>query len=186
MADDNVISVTNESVSLPKIILKDSSELSDKTLKNNFYNILLNDLKVSSNFEVLTSGDEKANYVFEYFLAKSGTNLNLRVIIRADGKEKSNKTYSLSSLEQYPFLAHKGVKDSVKELGLAPVEWMDHKILIARANGTRKSQIIMADYTLTYQKVIDPNTFSNASIVLMKDEQRGFVRVINGIGGTDF
>ena len=38
----------------------------------------------------------------------------------------------------------------------------------------------------TYQKVIDPNTFSNASIVLMKDEQRGFVRVINGIGGTDF
>ncbi|WP_273403422.1 Tol-Pal system protein TolB [Campylobacter avium] len=154
VADDNVISVTNESVSLPKIILKDSSELSDKTLKNNFYNILLNDLKVSSNFEVLTSGDEKANYVFEYFLAKSGTNLNLRVIIRADGKEKSNKTYSLSSLEQYPFLAHKGVKDSVKELGLAPVEWMDHKILIARANGSRKSQIIMADYTLTYQKVI--------------------------------
>lgn len=154
VADDNVISVTNESVSLPKIILKDSSELSDKTLKNNFYNILLNDLKVSSNFEVLTSGDEKANYVFEYFLAKSRTNLNLRVIIRADGKEKSNKTYSLSSLEQYPFLAHKGVKDSVKELGLAPVEWMDHKILIARANGSRKSQIIMADYTLTYQKVI--------------------------------
>ncbi len=38
----------------------------------------------------------------------------------------------------------------------------------------------------TYQKAIDYNSYSNANICLIKDEQRGFVRVINGIGGTDF
>lgn len=151
---DSAISVTNEGVALPKIILKDISTLNDRDLKSNFYNILLNDLKVSSNFEVLTRGDEKGNYVFEYSLAKSGTNLDLKVTIKANGEEKSSKNYSISSLEQYPFLAHKSVKESVRDLGLAPIEWMDHKILIARNSGNKKSQIIMADYTLTYQKVM--------------------------------
>ena len=150
----DTISITNEGTSLPKIVLKDSSSLNDRDLKHNFYNILLNDLKVSSNFEVLSSGDEKGNYSFEYFLAKSGTKLDLRVIIRANGVQKSDKSYSIISLEEYPFLAHRAVKDSVRTLGLAPIEWMDHKILIARNSSNKKSQIIMADYTLTYQKVM--------------------------------
>ena len=150
----DTISITNEGTSLPKIVLKDSSSLNDRDLKHNFYNILLNDLKVSSNFEVLSSGDEKGNYSFEYFLVKSGTKLDLRVIIRANGVQKSDKSYSITSLEEYPFLAHRAVKDSVRTLGLAPIEWMDHKILIARNSSNKKSQIIMADYTLTYQKVM--------------------------------
>lgn len=37
-----------------------------------------------------------------------------------------------------------------------------------------------------YRKVIDPNSYTNSDILLMKDESRGFVRVINGIGGVDF
>ncbi len=150
----DTISITNEGTSLPKIVLKDSSSLNDRDLKHNFYNILLNDLRVSSNFEVLSSGDEKGNYSFEYFLVKSGTKLDLRVIIRANGVQKSDKSYSITSLEEYPFLAHRAVKDSVRTLGLAPIEWMDHKILIARNSSNKKSQIIMADYTLTYQKVM--------------------------------
>lgn len=152
-AEDPIIDVINKDIALPKIIVKDKSNLSDENLKRNFYNILVNDLKVSSNFEIVNNGNESTNYIFEYSLSKNTNNLDLNVKIKIGNIEKSNKNYS-SSIEQYPFLAHKSVKDSVNTLGLAPVDWMDHKILISRTNSSKKSQIIMADYTLTYQKII--------------------------------
>lgn len=152
-AEDPIIDVINKDIALPKIIVKDKSNLSDENLKRNFYNILVNDLKVSSNFEIVNNGNESTNYIFEYSLSKNTNNLDLNVKIKIGHIEKSNKNYS-SSIEQYPFLAHKSVKDSVNALGLAPVDWMDHKILISRTNSSKKSQIIMADYTLTYQKII--------------------------------
>lgn len=153
-AEDPVIDVINQGVVLPKIIVKDNSNLSDANLKRSFYNMIVNDLKVSSNFEVVDEGSENSNYTFEYALAKNGENLSLNIKIKAGGVEKASQDYTLNKVEQYPFLAHKGVKDSVQFLGLAPVEWMDHKILIARTNSSKRSQIIMADYTLTYQRVI--------------------------------
>lgn len=153
-AEDPVIDIVNSGVVLPKIIVKDNSNLSDENLKKSFYNILVNDLKVSSNFEVVDEGQEDTNYTFEYALSKNGENLSLNVKIKAAGTEKSNQNYNLNDIQQYPFLAHKSVKDSVAFLGLAPVEWMDHKILIAKLNSSKKSQIIMADYTLTYQKIV--------------------------------
>ncbi|TKX33785.1 Tol-Pal system protein TolB [Campylobacter taeniopygiae] len=153
-AEDPTITVVNSGVVLPKIIVKDNSNISDIALKRSFYNIIVNDLKVSSNFDVVSDAAEKSNYVFEYTLSQNGNSLNLNVKIKAGGIEKSNQTYTLNSIEQYPFLAHKSIKASVSALGLPPVEWMDHKILIARNSSSKRSQIIMADYTLTYQKVL--------------------------------
>ncbi|MBZ7936068.1 Tol-Pal system protein TolB [Campylobacter sp. B0100352/1] len=153
-AEDPTITVVNSGVVLPKIIVKDNSNISDIALKRSFYNIIVNDLKVSSNFDVVSDAAEKSNYVFEYTLSQNGNSLNLNVKIKAGGIEKSNQTYTLNSIEQYPFLAHKSIKASVNALGLPPVEWMDHKILIARNSSSKRSQIIMADYTLTYQKVL--------------------------------
>ena len=149
----DTLAIVNKGTALPKIIIKDKSNLGDKNLQKNFYNLILNDLKVSSNFEVLEKGDAKGNYVFEYTLDKKD-GLSLNVIVRVDGAIKSCRNYALNNIEQYPFLAHKGVKGSVKDLGLAPIEWMDHKIIISRANGSGKSQIVMADYTLTYQIIL--------------------------------
>ena len=149
----DTLAIVNKGTALPKIIIKDKSNLGDKNLQKNFYNLILNDLKVSSNFEVLEKGEEKGNYVFEYTLDKKD-GLSLNVIVRVDGAIKSCRNYALNNIEQYPFLAHKGVKGSVKDLGLAPIEWMDHKIIISRANGSGKSQIVMADYTLTYQIIL--------------------------------
>lgn len=151
----DTLSIINKDTKLPKIILKDNSvALQDATLRKNFYNIILQDLKTSSNFEVLEKGDEKGNYVLEYALSKQNGALSLNVQVKVDGAIKSNRNYQLTNQAQYPFLAHKGVKGSVKDLGLAPVEWMDHKIVISRSNGKGKSQIVMADYTLTYQIVL--------------------------------
>ena len=46
-AEDPVIDVVNSGVVLPKIIVKDNSNLSDINLKRSFYNIIVNDVKVS-------------------------------------------------------------------------------------------------------------------------------------------
>ncbi|MBZ7973117.1 Tol-Pal system protein TolB [Campylobacter molothri] len=153
-AEDPTITVVNSGVVLPKIIVKDNSNINDAALKRSFYNIIVNDLKVSSNFDVVSDATEKNNYVFEYALSQNGNSLNLNVKIKAGGIEKSNQTYTLNSIDQYPFLAHKSIKASVSALGLPPIDWMDHKILIARNSSSKRSQIIIADYTLTYQKVI--------------------------------
>lgn len=151
------LSIVNENVALPEIIVRDVSNLSDINLKRNFYNIILNDLKVSSNFEVLeasANANTQGNYSFEYSLSKNVNMLSLEVKIFAGSTLRSQKTYSLSNLQEYPFLSHKAVKDSVSALNLPPVEWMDHKILVARTKSSKQSEIVMADYTLTYQKVL--------------------------------
>ncbi|MDN2778442.1 Tol-Pal system protein TolB, partial [Campylobacter jejuni] len=57
-AEAPVIDVVNAGVVLPKIIVKDNSNLSDENLKNSFYNIIVNYLKVSSNFEVVANASE--------------------------------------------------------------------------------------------------------------------------------
>lgn len=141
-AEDPVIDVVNSGVVLPKIIVKDNSNLSDENLKKSFYNIIVNDLKVSSNFEVVANATETSNYTFEYTLNKNGNTLSLNVKIKAGGSDKSEQTYTLNGLEQYPFLAHKSVKASVNALGLAPVDWMDHKILIARNSSSKKVKLL--------------------------------------------
>ena len=156
-AEDPVISVTNENSVLPKIILKDDSKIEDEALRKSFYNMILNDLKVSSNFDVVQEGDQNSNYTFAYSLYKKNNNLYLDVKIKAGKTDKPEKSYFVNSVEEYPFLAHKSVKESMNLLSLSPVDWMDHKILISRVSGLKKSQIIIADYTLTYQKVIINN-----------------------------
>ncbi|MCX2683328.1 Tol-Pal system protein TolB [Campylobacter sp. MIT 21-1685] len=154
LAEDPVIDIVNSGVVLPKIIVKDNSNLNDVNLQRSFYNIIVNDLKVSSNFEIVSEANEESNYTFEYTLNKNAEKLNLNVKIKAADIEKSNQNYTINDVAQYPFLAHKSVKESVNFLGLAPVEWMDHKILISRTNLSKRSQIIMTDYTLTYQRVV--------------------------------
>lgn len=151
------LSIVNENVTLPKIIVKDSSTLTDINLKRNFYNIILNDLKVSSNFEVIEASQNPSaagNYTFEFALSKQNEGLKLDISIYAGSNLRSKKSYNVPRVVYYPFLSHTGVKDSVTNLGLPPIEWMDHKILIARNIGAKQSEIIMADYTLTYQRVV--------------------------------
>ena len=94
-ANDTLL-IVNKGEALPKIIIKDKSNMRDKDLQKNFYNLILNDLRVSSNFQVLEKGEEKGNYVFEYTLDKKD-GLSLNVIVRVDGAIKSSRNYSLKA-----------------------------------------------------------------------------------------
>ncbi|WP_257929317.1 Tol-Pal system translocation protein TolB [Campylobacter lari] len=150
---DATISVVNKGMQLPKIYIKDQSKLNDLDLKKSFYNMLVNDIKVSSNFEI-TQDEKQGDYIFSYILNKNGKLLDIDVEILAANETKTRFYEQILSIEEHPFLAHRSVAQMNKKLGFAPVDWMDHKILIARTQGSKQSDILLADYTLTYQKVL--------------------------------
>lgn len=65
-----------------------------------------------------------------------------------------NKSYSTSTLTRYPFLGHKIAIDVNKYLKAPSIEWMDKFVIFSRYLDSKTSEIVIADYTLTYQKVI--------------------------------
>ncbi|OPA79658.1 Tol-Pal system protein TolB [Campylobacter pinnipediorum subsp. pinnipediorum] len=170
-ASDATISVINQGIALPKIALQDASEnIQDINLKEKFFKIMLGDLKVSADFEIVKSenvtnfeGDELTNilndgtqFIFRYAIqgsVHSDMNLQTKLIDAKTGLTKYQKNYILNG-EKYPFLAHKSIVDLTKELNLPSVEWMEKFIIFSKYTSAKESDIVLADYTLTYQKTI--------------------------------
>jgi len=75
-------------------------------------------------------------------------------------KHVFRKKYTVSLDERYPFLAHKFTSDFVKFLGFGDVAWMQKFIIFSRYTGPKQSEIVLGDYSLTYQQVIVKNGLS--------------------------
>lgn len=151
---DATIEIVNRGVVLPKISLKDESESS--RFKDKFFKIMVGDLKVGSAFDVIENDINAplSDLVLSYKLDSSGQNLSVRLINNRSNSIQYERTYSMDSSEKYPFLAHRAVADLARELKLSPIEWMDKMIVVSRYTTARNSEILLADYTLTYQKVV--------------------------------
>ena len=65
----------------------------------------------------------------------------------------SNK-YSISNINRYPFLAHKIAIKTNDFLNAPSINWMDRFVIFSRYLNAKESEIVVADYTLTYQKVV--------------------------------
>ena len=172
-AADATISIVNKGLALPKIVLQDATTMvSDQAFKSRFHKIMLGDLKVSSDFEVVDEyiassyeGDSNTNVmseknaqlIFRYALEGSpSTPLTLRVkLINAKtATTQYEKIYTMNDGSKFPFLAHKSIVELVNELKMPPVNWMEKFIIFAKGTGSKQSEIVIADYTLTYQKVL--------------------------------
>lgn len=158
---DASIEVINKGTVLPKIFVEDTTQdFPNLTLRDKFFKLLIADLKVGSSFEVVEdnnlSAEHNQAFILRYALFGNGREIGLRVLLTdaTNGSIKFQNTYTQSELAKYPFLAHKSVVDIVKTLNLSPIDWMDKSILISQYTSPGQSNIIIADYTLTYQKVI--------------------------------
>lgn len=151
-AGSKTISIVNEGIKLPSIYIEDRSKIDDFKLKKSFNKIMINDIKVSSNFEL--SDDKKADFLYSYALVKEGSRLRLDVILSEHDIKKGEFSIDFDSVAKYPFLAHKGAIKAMQILGFPSIAWMDKMILIARTTQSRRSDIMVADYTLSYQKVL--------------------------------
>lgn len=172
-AADATISIVNRGMALPKIVLQDATTMvADQAFKSRFHKIMLGDLKVSSDFEVVDEyiassyeGDSNTNVmsekgaqlIFRYALEGSPNSpltLRVKLINAKTATTQYERIYTMNDGAKFPFLAHKSIVELVNELKMPPVNWMEKFIIFAKGTGSKQSEIVVADYTLTYQKVL--------------------------------
>ena len=171
LAIDATMEIIKESKNLPNVQINVTSS-HEKSISNKIKKILNQDLLVSGHFVPLdlkyeNSFNSQPNYVtlkkndvdlFSNILIKkngvSGILLHLKLYDINSKKLILDKVFNTTNKVRYPFLAHKVAISINKKFSAPSIDWMDKFILFSKYTGAKKSEIIIADYTLTYQKVI--------------------------------
>ncbi len=166
-SSDATIEVIKKVDSLPTIAVEDSSLSYDKTFKMKFFKSLVADMTVLSLFnvdrhyrtvdyddkEVLFDNKEK-NYVLRYKLSKDDANaLNVEVKMISQNSIIFKKNYKVKDHNIYIFISHTIAYDINEFMGKPSVEWMKRKVIFSRVTAPKKSELVIADYTLSYQHV---------------------------------
>lgn len=164
-ATDATLEVSKNVEALPKLVIEDGSG-ADSSKK--FFTMLHADMNVVSLFNVdpqyaSASFDsivpaplhQGAAYILRYRLMDDGSGgYRADIKVFQHGSEFFNKSYHLKQKEMLVFLSHSIAYDINAKMGGSPLEWMKRKVLLVRLSGPRRSEIVAADYTLAYQKVI--------------------------------
>jgi len=173
-SSDATIEVIKKVDALPTIALEDATTQYDDRFKRVFFKSLVADLNVLSLFNVDSkkvdvSFDQErvdvthkdSDFVVRYRLYKSDNNalaLELKLIQR--GEVVFTKRYKISKQATYMFISHTIAYDLNDFMGSPSVEWMKRKVVFSRMVAPQKSEIVIADYTLTYQHTIIKGGFN--------------------------
>ena len=171
---DATIEVIKKVDSLPTLAVEDASLNNDETFQNRFFKSLLADLNVLSIFNVdrhhrkvdynsnsVLVENRDMNYVLRYKLSKGDDKtLSVELKIINEGKTLFNKNYKINNANIYMFVSHAIAYDINEFMGEAPVEWMKRKVIFSRIVAPQKSELVIADYTLTYQHVVVKGGFN--------------------------
>ena len=171
-AIDATMEIIKKATNLPTIALAVASDSQDQKIAEKIKKVLSQDLAVSGHFEINekevdTEYNERPNYAE---LKKENIDLCLimniekssfgRVVLYIKIYDVNtdalvlNKSFSTSKESRYPFLAHR-TAIAVNDYMQAPkIDWMDKFVIFARYIDSKKSEIVISDYTLTYQKVL--------------------------------
>ena len=147
-----------------RIALMDGSEVSNGKL----FRILLSDLKISGHFladgtfhkgdfsgSFIAPGLKSKEYILKYrFSNIGGVKLEIRLLKASDGTQLFEKSYAIKNSAKMPFLVHKAVYDINRVLKYPDIGWINRYVVFARYTTPKHSEILLADYTFTYQKVI--------------------------------
>ena len=164
LAVDATLTIEKDVEQRARIALEDGSAFPDEEL----FRILLSDLKISGHFladehhykgsidgALLDPALKAKEYVLKYSMERTGgVRLTVRLMKSADGTQIFKKSYAITSSAKLPFLAHKAVSDVNKVLHFPSIDWINRYVLFARYTSAKKSEIVLADYTFTYQKTI--------------------------------
>ena len=161
---DATIEVTKGVDSLPSIAVEDASEDYQDGLSKRFFRVLIGDLKVLSIFDVereysqadfeqeeVLKEHRETDYVVRYELIDDNGVLVVKVDLINQNSVIKKLTYRMKSVKQYVFLVHRIASEINDFMGADPADWMKEKVIISRTTGIRRSEILVADYTLTYQ-----------------------------------
>ncbi|MCX6073269.1 MAG: Tol-Pal system protein TolB [Campylobacterales bacterium] len=167
LSADTTLEVTKNVGTPAKFVIEDGS-ISGGEDAQKFHKMLSADMKVVSLFDVdetYTAQNyesmqpsllhKDAAYILRYQLIADGSGgIKANIKLLQNNVTLFTKSYLLKQSEMGVFLAHSIAYDINAKMGGAPLEWMKRKVLLVRLTGAKHSDIIVADYTLSYQKVI--------------------------------
>jgi len=170
---DATMEIVKNKSTLPTIsIVAATDSNKEQSLNTKLSKLIQKDLQVSGHFnESSITIDSSFMQIPKYtVLSANGVDLYLVFKIEVDPSRKyfidvklydvntnnlvMNKRYSTSSYARYPFLAHKIAIDVNDYLNAPSIKWMDRFVIFSRYIDSKTSEIVISDYTLTYQKVV--------------------------------
>lgn len=149
------------------LAIEDSS-LQSSDMSQRFAKMLAADMNVISMFNVNDSyavapfdsqspaaSHKDAQYILRYRLSNDGSGgINADIQLLQNGQKLFVKNYILKQSDMAVFLSHTIAYDINAKLGGSPIEWIKRKVLFIRLTSPKHSEIVAADYTLSYQKTI--------------------------------
>lgn len=173
-AGDATIDVVKKADNLPSIAVEDSSTSYDQAFRDKFFKSIVADLNVLAIFNVdgfyrqvdfdldrTLVENKDMKYVLRYRLSQGGSDsFNVDIKLISNGSVVFKKSYSVNSSNIYMFVSHTIAYDINEYMGESPVEWMKRKVIFSRMISPQKSELVISDYTLTYQHVIVKGGFN--------------------------
>lgn len=171
-AADATVEIVKKIDVLPKIAIQDASDKTvDVNFRRTFFKLIAGDLRVSSHFRVddeylLSSyeggpienflSDRRVDMILRFKIDQTINSMsaNVKVINAKTGATTAENVYNLPDKKRFPFLAHKIVIDVNAQIGAPSIQWMEQSVVFAKYTEAKKSEIVISDYTLSYQKTM--------------------------------
>ena len=123
-----------------------------------FYNVLPSPAGSNSSlaFDHPTYLNSSLNHIVRYSYNKEGENYIIRAqVYDIKGKRQLlQQTYAVNKEDRYVFLAHHLVMDLSNRLGQGKLEWMGKYVLLSRHLAAKSTEIMIADYSLTFKQTV--------------------------------
>jgi len=169
-----------------------------KQTNSSVYNIFVADLKISGHFipssdrysegfdtPIVTPTLKNQEYVLKYkYLQTNGAKLVIRLLRGSDSKEVFKKSYAINNKSKMPFLVHKAVYDINGFLRYPDIGWINRYVIFSRYTTPRHSEIVVADYTFRYKKVIIRGGLNLFPKWASRDQKSFFYTSFNGLYPT--
>jgi len=116
----------------------------------NVLKILKTDLTILDHFNFTINKENSAKYRFDF----KYENNTLKVKYFVNNKIKLEKIYRSNSYTYFPFLVHKAVYDINEFFKMPKAKFLIRKVVYSLLVAPKKANIYIADYTLSYKKLI--------------------------------
>lgn len=170
---DATVEIVKRMEKLPTIALQDATGSGmDNDFKRRFYKILSGDLRVTTHFQVINKyfqssyeGDFNSNFLSEEkpdlilrYKLEAGDNgavfARVKLLNASNGTVRSENSFRISQSARYPFLAHRITVELNDSIGAPSIAWMEKFVIFAKYTTKKASEIVIADYTLSFQRTL--------------------------------
>ncbi len=165
---DATLEIVKNTNKIPYIVVErldsENADFGAKVLK-----MLAADLKVSGHFQVYDGSvnknsevaykdyaDKKIDLLAQIKVSKSSNSLTGTISLYDINTSKRIyvKDYTENDVKRFPFIAHRMFIDVNSYIQAPSIEWMQRLVVLSQYTTSGNSEILIADYTLTYQKVV--------------------------------